>query len=190
MWRCPERDKIRSLPRTPTCMALPQLMRARSGQSKRAPFRSVRQVSSAHTRTISLTVKPICNNLVKDHAGYDPAPETDGIAPSRRDLDPISPECRTLSLPTKRRPRCCGSRSRRSIPTVTRCRPGSIRSARSWRSSRRAERQGCARQRPFTRSSRSGRVRPRIAVGMPIAGHPPHGSGRAQFEHPAPTLGV
>ena len=29
-----------------------------------------------------------------------------------------------------------------------------------------------------------------IAVGMPIAGHPPHGSGRAQFEHPAPTLGV
>ena len=23
-----------------------------------------------------------------------------------------------------------------------------------------------------------------IAVGMPIAGHPPHGSGRAQFEHP------
>jgi len=30
----------------------------------------------------------------------------------------------------------------------------------------------------------------RIAVGMPIAGHPPHGSGRAQFEHPAPTLGV
>ena len=32
--------------------------------------------------------------------------------------------------------------------------------------------------------------RPRIAVGMPIAGHPPHRSGRAQFEHPAPTLGV
>src|SRR5215469_15405054 len=29
----------------------------------------------------------------------------------------------------------------------------------------------------------------RIAVGMPIAGHPPHRSGRAQFEHPAPTLG-
>src|SRR5215472_9475516 len=30
----------------------------------------------------------------------------------------------------------------------------------------------------------------RIAVGMPIAGHPPRGSGRAQFEHPALTLGV
>jgi hypothetical protein len=30
----------------------------------------------------------------------------------------------------------------------------------------------------------------RIAVGMAIAGHPPHGSGRAQFGHPAPTLGV
>src|SRR5215472_11362065 len=29
-----------------------------------------------------------------------------------------------------------------------------------------------------------------IAVGMPIAGHPPRRSGRAQFEHPAPTLGV
>jgi len=36
----------------------------------------------------------------------------------------------------------------------------------------------------------AGRVGWRIAVGMPIAGHPPHGSGRAQFEHPAPTLGV
>jgi hypothetical protein len=26
-----------------------------------------------------------------------------------------------------------------------------------------------------------------IAVEMPITGHPPHGSGRARFEHPAPT---
>src|SRR5262249_35139576 len=39
---------------------------------------------------------------------------------------------------------------------------------------------------PVRRAARD----PRIAVGMPIAGHPPHGSGRAQFEHPAPTLGV
>ena len=30
----------------------------------------------------------------------------------------------------------------------------------------------------------------RIAVGMPITGHPPHRSGQARFEHPAPTLGV
>ena len=29
-----------------------------------------------------------------------------------------------------------------------------------------------------------------IAVGMPIAGHPPHRSGRAEFPHPAPTSGV
>jgi hypothetical protein len=29
-----------------------------------------------------------------------------------------------------------------------------------------------------------------MAVGMPITGHPPHGSGQARFEHPAPTLGV
>ena len=29
-----------------------------------------------------------------------------------------------------------------------------------------------------------------IAVGMPIAEHPPHRSGHAQFTHPAPTLGV
>jgi TIR domain len=29
-----------------------------------------------------------------------------------------------------------------------------------------------------------------IAVGMPITGHPPHRSGQARFEHPAPTLGV
>jgi hypothetical protein len=33
-------------------------------------------------------------------------------------------------------------------------------------------------------------ARQRIAVGMAISGHPPHGSGRAQFGHPAPTLGV
>jgi len=39
-------------------------------------------------------------------------------------------------------------------------------------------------------SLEDGSYRPRIAVGMPIAGHPPHRSGRAQFEHPAPTLGV
>ena len=32
MCRCPERDKIRSLPRTPTSHGFPQLMRARSGQ--------------------------------------------------------------------------------------------------------------------------------------------------------------
>ena len=32
--------------------------------------------------------------------------------------------------------------------------------------------------------------RPRMAVGMLIAEHPPHRSGRAQFEHPAPTSGV
>src|ERR1700686_5322723 len=30
----------------------------------------------------------------------------------------------------------------------------------------------------------------RFAVGMLIAEHPPHRSGRAQFEHPAPTLGI
>src|SRR5262249_42145187 len=30
----------------------------------------------------------------------------------------------------------------------------------------------------------------RIAVGMPIAGHPPHRSGQARFGHPALTLGV
>ena len=34
------------------------------------------------------------------------------------------------------------------------------------------------------------RAMARIAVGMPIAGHPPHRSGHAQFTHPAPTLGV
>ena len=27
-----------------------------------------------------------------------------------------------------------------------------------------------------------------IAVGMPIAKHPPHRTGRAAFPHPAPTL--
>ena len=31
---------------------------------------------------------------------------------------------------------------------------------------------------------------PRIAVGMPITGHPPHRSRRARFAHRAPTLGV
>jgi hypothetical protein len=30
----------------------------------------------------------------------------------------------------------------------------------------------------------------RIAVGMPITGHPPHRTGRAAFPHPAPTLDV
>src|SRR5271165_5919270 len=30
----------------------------------------------------------------------------------------------------------------------------------------------------------------RIAVGTPIAGRPPHRSGRARFRHPAPTSGV
>jgi len=34
MCRCPERDKLRSLPRTRPRVALPQLMRARSGQRK------------------------------------------------------------------------------------------------------------------------------------------------------------
>jgi hypothetical protein len=34
------------------------------------------------------------------------------------------------------------------------------------------------------------RLGPRIAVGMPIAGHPPHRSGQARFEHPAPTSSV
>ena len=29
-----------------------------------------------------------------------------------------------------------------------------------------------------------------IAVGIPITGHPPHRSRRAQFTHRAPTLGV
>jgi hypothetical protein len=42
----------------------------------------------------------------------------------------------------------------------------------------------------FRRKLRRQRRAGLIAVGMPIAGHPPHGSGRAQFEHPAPTLGV
>jgi hypothetical protein len=36
----------------------------------------------------------------------------------------------------------------------------------------------------------SGSNGPRIAVGMPIAGHPPHRSGQARFGHPALTLGV
>ena len=45
MHRCPERDK--SVPRTPDpAMAFPQLMRARSGQRKPAPFCKVRQGSS------------------------------------------------------------------------------------------------------------------------------------------------
>jgi hypothetical protein len=30
----------------------------------------------------------------------------------------------------------------------------------------------------------------RIAVGIPITGHPPHRTGRAAFPHPAPTLDV
>jgi hypothetical protein len=48
--RCPERDK--SVPRTPDpAMAFPQLMRARSGQRKPAPFCKVRQASSVHSRT-------------------------------------------------------------------------------------------------------------------------------------------
>jgi hypothetical protein len=38
MCRCPERDKIRSLPRTPTSHGFPQLMRARSGQRKHCSF--------------------------------------------------------------------------------------------------------------------------------------------------------
>jgi hypothetical protein len=29
-----------------------------------------------------------------------------------------------------------------------------------------------------------------IAVGMPVTGHPPHRSVRAQFGHTAPTSGV
>ena len=29
-----------------------------------------------------------------------------------------------------------------------------------------------------------------FALGTPIAGRPPHRSGRARFEHPAPTSGV
>jgi hypothetical protein len=33
-------------------------------------------------------------------------------------------------------------------------------------------------------------VRPKFAVGTSIAGRPPHRSGRARFEHPAPTSGV
>src|SRR5271169_2137744 len=34
------------------------------------------------------------------------------------------------------------------------------------------------------------RIAQRIAVGTPIAGRPPHRSGRARFRHPAPTSGV
>ena len=43
---------------------------------------------------------------------------------------------------------------------------------------------------PADVARRNGREEARIAVGMPITGHPPHRSGRAQFGHPAPTLGV
>jgi hypothetical protein len=35
-----------------------------------------------------------------------------------------------------------------------------------------------------------GAIEQMIAVGMPIAGHPPHRSGQARFGHPALTLGV
>jgi hypothetical protein len=40
--------------------------------------------------------------------------------------------------------------------------------------------------------SSTGNSRPRgsFAVGTSIAGRPPHRSGRARFEHPAPTSGV
>jgi hypothetical protein len=42
----------------------------------------------------------------------------------------------------------------------------------------------------FSDASADFRKRPWIAVGMPVAGHPPHRSGQARFEHPALTLGV
>ena len=37
----------------------------------------------------------------------------------------------------------------------------------------------------FCRTHADGRIRPRIAVGTPIAGRPPHGSVRAEFPHTA-----
>ena len=47
--------------------------------------------------------------------------------------------------------------------------------------------------RPFSVTQlriRNGSSCPRIAVGMPITGHPPHRSGQARFEHPVLTSGV
>ena len=41
----------------------------------------------------------------------------------------------------------------------------------------------------FRRIRADPRRGPWIAVGMPIAGNPPHRSGHAQFTHPAPALG-
>ena len=45
-------------------------------------------------------------------------------------------------------------------------------------------------KRTFRVGLANAQYRPRMAVGMLIAEHPPHRSGRAQFEHPAPTSGV
>ena len=33
-------------------------------------------------------------------------------------------------------------------------------------------------------------VKPAVPVGMPITGHPPDGSGRAELPHPALALGL
>jgi hypothetical protein len=47
-----------------------------------------------------------------------------------------------------------------------------------------------SRQRPPGLGGRNWSSCPRFAVGMPIAGHPPHRSGQARFGHPALTSGV
>jgi hypothetical protein len=57
MCRCPERDKIRSLPRTPTSHGFPPADAGALGAAEIiAPFCSVRQDLVCPTLTLSLTV--------------------------------------------------------------------------------------------------------------------------------------
>jgi len=57
MCRCPERDTIRSLPRTTTSHGFPPADAGALGATEIiAPFCGVRQASSAQTLTLSLSV--------------------------------------------------------------------------------------------------------------------------------------
>ena len=84
MCRCPELDKLRSLPRTRRRMALPQLMRARSGQLKPC---SLLWRSSGVVNALPDIIEDGATSLQQggnNDAGYDLLYKTGGIAQSRR----------------------------------------------------------------------------------------------------------
>src|SRR6516162_8195025 len=84
MCRCPELDKLGSLPRTRRRMALPQLMRARSGQRKPC---SLLWRSSGVVNALADIIEDGATSLQQggnSDAGYDLLYKTGGIAQSRR----------------------------------------------------------------------------------------------------------